>query len=125
MTEYKLIVAGGRDFTDVALLERVLIALGDTEFADKNVSLVSGMARGADALAYMFAHKNGIKCYEFHADWQRYGKRAGFVRNEEMGHFADALVAFWDGESKGTAHMIDFMHKLGKTVITVTYESES
>ena len=121
MNEFKLIVAGGRDFNDAALLERVLIAMADTEYADVSISLVSGMARGADALAYMFAHQAGIQCYEFHANWNKYGKRAGYMRNADMGKFADGLLAFWDGQSKGTEHMIDFMQTLSKPVTVINY----
>lgn len=119
--EHKLIVAGGRDFGNLDLLERVLIAIADVELADKEVSIVSGMAKGADALAYMFAHKHNIQCYEFHAQWRRYGKAAGFKRNEEMGQFADSLLAFWDGYSPGTGHMVNYMSGLGKPVIVVGY----
>lgn len=122
MSEYKLIVAGSRDFDDEVLLAETLNMLASTELADKSVSIVSGMARGADALGYMFAHKNNIQVYEFNADWNKYGKRAGYIRNEEMGQFADALVAFWDGKSKGTSHMIQYMTKLKKTVYVITYE---
>lgn len=119
--EFKLIVAGGRDFLNPGLMERVLYSMADTEYADKEISIVSGMARGADALAYQFAHKHGIKCYEFHANWNQYGKRAGFLRNEQMGRFADGLLAFWDGQSKGTKGMIDFMYGLNKPVTIINY----
>lgn len=121
MDEYKLIIAGGRDFDDPVMMERVMYAMQDTEFADKAVSIVSGMARGADALGYMFAHKYGVKVYEFHAQWNKYGKRAGFLRNEEMGRFADGLLAFWNEHSPGTRHMIDFMKCQGKPVTVVKY----
>ena len=121
MNEFKLIVAGGRDFNDPALMHRVIFAMSDVEFADKAISIVSGMARGADALGYQFAHQHGVQVYEFNAHWAKYGKRAGYVRNEEMGRFSDGLLAFWDGDSKGTAHMIDFMQKLNKPVIVVEY----
>lgn len=121
MNEFKLIVAGGRDFNDAELLERVLIAMADVELADKSVSIVSGMAKGADALAYKFAHQSGIQCYEFHANWNKYGKRAGFVRNEEMGRFSDGLLAFHDGISKGTAGMINFMRSINKPVTVINY----
>ena len=80
--EFKLIVAGGRDFNDAFVLETKLYDLANSELADKYVSIVSGMARGADALGYAFAKKSGIQCYEFYADWDKYGKRAGFMRNE-------------------------------------------
>ena len=121
VTEFKLIIAGGRDFTDMDKLERVLIALADVELADRSVSIVSGMARGADALAYQFAHRHGITCYEFHAMWDRYGKKAGFMRNTQMGTFADGLLAFWDGQSSGTKHMIDYMLSINKPVHVINY----
>jgi len=121
MDEFKLIIAGGRNFTNSALLERVLIAMADTEYADKAISIVSGMARGADALGYAFAKSHDIVCYEFPADWNQFGKRAGFMRNEDMGRFSDGLLAFWDGQSRGTTHMIDFMKTLGKPVTVIKY----
>jgi hypothetical protein len=121
MDEYKLIVAGGRDFDDYEALCYTLNALATAEFPDKSISIVSGMARGADALGYMFAHKNNIKVYEFPAQWTRYGKSAGFRRNTEMGNFADALIVFWDGESKGTKHMLDYMQQLNKPVYIIKY----
>lgn len=119
--EFKLIVAGGRDFNDAFALETKLYDLANGELADKNVSIVSGMARGADALGYAFAKKSGIQCYEFSADWDKYGKRAGFMRNEDMGKFSDGLLAFWDGQSKGTKHMIDYIRKLNKPVWVYNY----
>lgn len=123
MSEFKLIIAGSRDFDDYWLLHRVIYALSDDPaFDGKDISIVSGMARGADALGYMFAHKNNIQVYEYPANWPKYGKRAGYVRNEAMGQFADGLVAFWDKQSRGTAHMIQFMHKQNKPVYVVEFE---
>ncbi len=114
MNEFKLIVAGGRDFDNTDLLARVLISMADDEYADKNISIVSGMARGADMLGHQFAKYHDIKCYEFPADWSRQGKSAGFARNKRMGDFADGLLALWDGQSRGTKHMIDYMYSLNK-----------
>ena len=121
MNEFKLIIAGGRDFNDAALLERVLIAMSDTEYADKAISIVSGMARGADVLGYAFAKAHSIKCYEFYANWDMYGKSAGHRRNEQMGRFSDGLLAFHDGVSRGTAGMISFMRTLNKPVTVIRY----
>lgn len=121
MQEFKLIVAGGRDFNDYDLLSRVLIAMADVELADKAVSIVSGMARGADRLAVQFAREHGVKLYEFPADWDSYGKYAGYYRNKKMGNFSDGLLAFWDGKSRGTKHMIEYMQGLGKPVQVVEY----
>lgn len=121
MKEFKLIVAGGRDFADADLLARVLIGLADVEYADFDVSIVSGMAKGADALGYKFAHTHEVTCYAFHANWKKYGNSAGYVRNDEMAKFSDGLLAFWDGISHGTKHMIERMKTLGKPVTVVRY----
>ena len=121
MNEFKLIVAGGRDFNDAELLSRTLYAMADVELADKSVSIVSGMAKGADALGYRFAKSLGIQCYEFPADWATYGNRAGYVRNAEMGNFSHGLLAFHDGVSKGTAQMIAYMRNLNKPVTVINY----
>lgn len=119
--EFKLIVAGSRGFDDYELMTRVLIAMGDVEFADRQVSIVSGMAKGADALAVRFAQEHGVKLYKFPANWTGLGKKAGFIRNTQMGNFADGLVAFWDGQSNGTKHMIEYMQKLKKLTCVITY----
>lgn len=121
MNEFKLIVAGGRDFTHAPMLAKSIINLVEEMPEDIKVSIVSGMARGADRLGYEFAKKNGITCYEFPADWDRYGKVAGYKRNEAMAEFSDGVIAFWDGKSKGTQHMIETMHYLGKSVHIVRY----
>lgn len=121
MNEFKLIVAGGRDFNDYELLSNTVMYLANEIYQAKEVSIVSGMARGADALGVRFAKSHEVKIYEFPANWEGLGKRAGFMRNTEMGKFADALVVFWDGKSHGTKHMMDFMTQLGKPVHVVKY----
>jgi len=122
MQEFKLIVAGGRDFDIYGALREELTYMA-TEGAYKNhsVSIVSGMARGADALAVRFAKEHDVKLYTFPANWDKYGKSAGYRRNEDMAKFADGLLAFHDGMSKGTAHMIQRMQLLGKDVHVVNY----
>ena len=126
MEEFKLIVAGGRDFNDFKRLEHYLLTLCTSAqtingLFNKNVSIVSGMAKGADALAVAFAAKHGVMLYEVPADWNKYGKRAGFIRNSDMASMADGLVAFWDGESRGTKHMIDTMREKNKPVWVIRY----
>lgn len=121
MKELKLIVAGGRDFNDYGNVYQALQALANGLYKDYAISIVSGMARGADALGYRFAIENQVQVYTFPADWDKHGKRAGFMRNTQMGVFADVLLAFWDGKSKGTKHMIDRMHALNKPVHIIRY----
>lgn len=121
MKEFKLIVAGGRDFCDYQLLSDTLFNMSSGIYVDYAISIVSGMANGADALGYRFAKEHQVEVYAYRADWDKYGKRAGFVRNEQMGDFSDGLLAFWDGKSRGTKHMIDYMVRLNKNVHVIEY----
>lgn len=121
MKTFKLIVAGGRDFNDYARLSAELFALAEGELQAEQVSIVSGMARGADALGFHFAQQENVQCHEFPANWNQYGKGAGYRRNQQMAEFSDGLLAFWDGQSKGTAHMIRTMQALQKPVWIITY----
>lgn len=104
----KVIVAGTRDFYDYELLEqklnRVLVNL-------KDVEIVSGNASGADSLGERYALEHGLKLTKFPADWSKYGKRAGYIRNKQMAEYAQCLVAFWDGVSRGTKLMIDLAYE--------------
>ena len=109
----KVIVAGSREFQDYLFLKEQL----DQYRKDNEITeIVSGMARGADKLAILYAMDNNIPVAKFPADWDTYGKRAGPIRNEQMAKYADALVAFWDGASRGTKNMIDQMTKQQKPV---------
>lgn len=121
MEEFKLIVAGSRGFTDYDLLTRVLFAMANVELANKRLGIVSGMARGADQLGVRFAGEHGLALYKYPANWNGLGKRAGFIRNTQMGNFSDGLLAFWDGQSNGTKHMVDYMHRLKKPVHLIKY----
>ena len=81
--------------------------------------VVSGCAQGVDTVAIGWGYAEHITVKKFPADWNKYGKKAGILRNIEMGDYADLLLVFWDGKSRGTSHMIDYMNKLGKPVICV------
>lgn len=117
----KLIVAGGRDFTDTNRMVEELQKLVNSGNIPECPELVCGMARGADILAFRLWKSANMQIHLFPAEWDTYGKSAGFRRNKEMGEFADAAVCFWDGNSKGTKHMIDIMNKLNKPVYVVRY----
>lgn len=122
----KLIIAGGRDFDSVlkgqiALMQFHIEHFGEAVNSVRITEIVSGGARGADAVGEKLAWLNNIPVKKFIPDWDGLGKRAGFVRNAEMADYADALLAFWDGSSKGTAHMIDIATKKGLIVKVVRY----
>lgn len=113
----KYIIAGGRDFHNVAVLARVMLQ------HIRNIDeVISGDAPGADYMGAQWAKNKGILVKHFPAQWDQYGKSAGFIRNAEMGDYADALIAFWDGKSKGTAHMIKTMLRQNKPVWAYDYE---
>ena len=109
----KVIIAGSREgFT----IEDVRIAVLNREFSGAITEVVSGAARGVDRLGEQWAKENDIPIKQFIPDWYGLGKKAGYVRNREMGDYADALIALWDGESKGTKGMIEYAQKKGLKV---------
>jgi len=133
-----LIIAGGRDFDDYALLERSLNNI--LQNVDKStITVFSGKAQGADWLGEHWAKCKGIPVKPFPADWdnldapgavikttksgKRYNSKAGILRNQEMiDAGATHLVAYWDQKSKGTADMIKRATKAGLAVRVVKYE---
>lgn len=86
--------------------------------------VVSGTARGPDTVGAQWAvdQEPPIPVKEFPANWNTHGKKAGYLRNKEMADYADALLAIWDGKSKGTKHMIDLASKAGLDVWVYKYD---
>jgi len=84
--------------------------------------VVSGTARGADKWGERYARRFNYIITKFPADWNKYGKSAGYIRNKQMAEYADHLIAFWDGESKGTKHMINLATKQGIIVDVIEYK---
>jgi hypothetical protein len=118
----KVIVAGSRGITDHELVRKAMNSVW-REVGPYEV--VSGMARGVDSVAAVLAHKAGIVVHQRPADWDRYGRRAGYLRNEQMAEEADVLIAIWDGKSKGTDHMIRLATKKGLRVFVWMEEGET
>lgn len=113
MPDYRVIIAGSRSFNDYTLLREHCLSVLQEKMKTHRVIIVSGLARGADSLGERFANELGLP-FELHpAKWRLLGKAAGMVRNAEMAKCSDALIAFWDGESRGTRHMINFARKRG------------
>lgn len=113
----KVIIAGSRTFDDYKLLEKTLDAL-----YPEPVEIVCGGAHGADNMGRLWAIKKGYPVKMFIPQWQKDGKQAGFNRNVEMADFSDELIAFYNGTSKGTEHMINIMKGIGKPIKVITYE---
>lgn len=105
--QYRVIVAGTRDFNDYQLLCEKCDKILANKAKDSEITIVSGTAKGADRLGERYAKERGYRIERYPADWDRDGNKAGPLRNIEMAKNADALIAFWDGQSRGTRHMID------------------
>ena len=116
---FRVIIAGGRDFNNYQLLQSTMDNLL-CNITDK-ITVVCGQARGADTLGEQYAKERGYIVDYYPANWKLYGKRAGFLRNEQMAQNADALVAFWDGESRGTKSMIELANQYGLKVRVKRY----
>jgi hypothetical protein len=102
----KVIVAGSRG---IQLYQTVADAMDCAGFVITEV--VSGTARGVDRLGERWAIENDVPIKRFPANWDRYGRSAGYLRNEQMAQYADGLIAVWDGHSRGTIHMINLARK--------------
>ena len=85
--------------------------------------VVSGGARGIDQLGEAWAFTGNVPLRQFRPDWKGLGLRAGYERNKQMGDYADALIAVWDGQSRGTKQMIEYMKSLGKPVVVRLLEA--
>ena len=114
---------GSRGFDDYELLERVLnlIQRGNLAFD----TIVSGDARGTDRLAERYAIKNNLKTIIHPAEWDKHGKGAGYIRNVDIWNDSDFGLAFWDGQSKGTAHSFKLSIKQNKKLFIYNYSTEN
>lgn len=98
----RTIIAGGRNIHDPAILAQAIVKCPWTI-----TTVVSGGATGVDKLGTDWAAQNSVMCLEYNADWRTHGKAAGPMRNAAMADDAQALLAIWDGQSRGTGNMIE------------------
>jgi hypothetical protein len=119
---FRVIVAGSRELEDFELLQKKLDAI----LANKlpNVTILSGGARGADELGERYAKERGLQCQVYKAEWEMYGKAAGLVRNTKMADEGHALVAFWNGWSPGTRHMIDIANEVRLPIRVIRFQGD-
>ena len=114
----KIIIAGSRNFTDYKKLCKTCDHLLQYQ---TEIEIVSGTARGADRLGEQYAREKGYPMKQFSADWNKYGKAAGPIRNQQMANYADALITFWNGKSRGTKNMIDLAKEIGLKIRVFKY----
>ena len=117
----RVIIAGSRGITDEALIRaemnRLWMQIGP-------YTVISGAARGPDTISAEIAKRAGVFVEYLPADWEKYGKSAGYRRNKEMTKKATHLLAFWDGLSRGTKHMIDIAKQVRLHVTVIHANKE-
>lgn len=105
----KCIIAGSRGYNDESdftfRLDNIITHFGTI------TEVVCGGAKGPDSLGRAWALLHGISVADFPAEWTKFGRAAGYIRNAEMAKYADGCILFWDGYSKGTANMLDLAKK--------------
>lgn len=119
----KIIIAGGRDFKNFEAVKVEVDSILKSYLGDNidksKIEIVSGGARGADKLAEIVAKELSIPNKVFNANWNKYGKSAGLIRNKQMANYVASsdckgiLLCFWDGHSKGSENMIQTAKKYG------------
>lgn len=123
MNHYKLIIAGSRGWTDYqAVIDAVRSFYKKYKISGKlrPPKIISGTARGADQLGERLAKDYNLELLLMPAKWNEHGKSAGYKRNEEMAKIADGCIVFWDGESRGSQHMVNLaeQYKLDRMLVT-------
>ena len=112
--KYKIIIAGSRSLTNYDEIKPIIDFYLSKRIDDKNLVIMSGMAKGIDEIGHRYAKEHNIAVEEFPAIWKVKGKfdrSAGFKRNGYMAKRSDALLAIWNGHSSGTGHMINIAKK--------------
>jgi hypothetical protein len=130
----RVIIAGSRSFNDYPRLKRFVsdtlneLYLQERIGGVEEILIITGGARGADAMGERYAKENFLDSTVMKADWDTFGKSAGYRRNEKMAKYAQeddgALIAFWDGQSKGTKHMIDLAQKYQLEVFICRFDQK-
>ena len=134
MESHRVIIAGSRGITlTPSAIHDIMWQAGyhyDREHAEKHNlnhmrAVVSGNARGIDRSGEDFAQFYGVPYEIFAANWERYGRAAGPIRNKQMADIADTLILIWDGKSTGSGSMKSIMLGLGKPVYEVVFKGWS
>jgi hypothetical protein len=120
MKKHRIIIAGSRTFNDYEALCKSMAEI-TALVPYTEIEVVSGTARGADRLGERWAEERDIPVKRFPAEWNKYGRSAGPKRNEQMAYYATHLIAFWDGQSRGTKSMIDLGLALDLIVCVVRF----
>ena len=122
---FKICIAGSRNFTDYTVMKLKLDHLLQHRARKDQITVISGTCRGADQLGERYAREKGYELIRVPADWDKYGRPAGYKRNYEMAQMADAVAIFWDGQSKGSKHMFNICNEIPTTCRLYVYKPQA
>ncbi|MBO5020633.1 MAG: DUF2493 domain-containing protein [Clostridia bacterium] len=112
----RVVIAGSRNYTNYEeAKEYIDFCLSDIK-KKNNIVIISGKARDADAIGEQYAKENGFNIEKYPADWVKYGRSAGPIRNRQMAQICDFVICFWDEKSRGTKTMIELARKYNKPI---------
>ena len=114
-----VVVGGCRTFNDYDILSKHLDSILQP-YGHNGIIILSGHCSGVDALTERYASEHKLTIEIHPAQWTRYGRAAGPIRNEQMVTQADCVIAFWDGKSRGTRSLISYAKKHGKKLYVVS-----
>ena len=112
----RIVIAGCRNYTNYTEAKKYIDFCINKIKNEYELIFISGKCRGADELGERYAKENGYNIEYYPAEWEKYGRSAGPLRNKKMAEIADYVICFWDGKSKGTKSMIEKTKKLGKPI---------
>lgn len=110
----RIVVAGCRDYNNYTEAKKYIDLCIEKIRQNYQLIFVSGGCSGADKLGERYALENGFVIERYSAEWEKYGKAAGPLRNKKMAEISDCVICFWDGKSKGTKSMIDYAKEFNK-----------
>lgn len=113
--EMKVAIVGSRSILDQEFVESLFNCF--VHIFGKPTKIISGGAKGIDSFAEDFGHSYNIELQIFKPDWAKYGKKAGFIRNEDIIKNCDICLAIWDGESHGTKHDLELCEQYKKDLV--------
>ena len=112
----RVVIAGSRHYSNYTEAKLYIEDCLSQVIEGNTVIIISGGAVGADMIGEQYADEHGIEIEKYPALWDKYGKKAGPIRNRQMAQVCDIAICFWDGKSKGTMSMINYAKRLGKEV---------
>ena len=112
----RVVIAGCRDYNNYDEARSYIDFCLSNIRRENDIVIVSGCASGSDAIGERYARQNGFKVEKYPANWNKYGRSAGPIRNKQMAEVCDYVICFWDGKSRGTKSMIEFARECNKPV---------